>query len=81
MCGSSFVASTLAGAPRSPSPHRTRTAGHPNQRAHPCAHQKHVRTLMFQVLTHSGNRFGLSNFFSSSSVAQMRKPSLRNASR
>jgi hypothetical protein len=34
------VASTLAGAPRSPS----RTAGYPNQRAHPCAHQ-HARTL------------------------------------
>ena len=28
------VASTLAGAPRSPSPHRTRTAGYPNHRAH-----------------------------------------------
>jgi hypothetical protein len=37
------VASTLAGAPRSPSPHRT--AGYPNQRAHPCGHQEHARTL------------------------------------
>ena len=45
------VASTLAGAPRSPSPHRTRTAGYPNQRAHPCAHQEHARTL-----THSTDR-------------------------
>ena len=40
------VASTLAGAPRSPSPHRTRTAGYPNKRAHPCAHQEHARTLI-----------------------------------
>ena len=45
------VASTLAGAPRSPSPHRTRTAGYRNQRAHPCAHQEHARTL-----THSTDR-------------------------
>jgi hypothetical protein len=45
------VASTLAGAPRSPSPHRTRTAGYPNQRAHPCYHQEHARTL-----THSTDR-------------------------
>ena len=45
------VASTLAGAPRSPSPHRTRTAGYPNQWAHPCAHQEHARTL-----THSTDR-------------------------
>src|ERR1700722_1531279 len=45
------VASTLAGMPRSPSPHRTRTAGYPNQRAHPCAHQEHARTL-----THSTDR-------------------------
>jgi hypothetical protein len=45
------VASTLAGAPRSPSPHRTRTEGYPNQRAHPCAHQEHARTL-----THSTDR-------------------------
>ena len=41
----------LAGAPRSPSPHRTRTAGYPNQRAHRCAHQEHARTL-----THSTDR-------------------------
>jgi hypothetical protein len=41
------VASTLAGAPQSPSPHR----GYPNQRAHPCAHQEHARTL-----THSTDR-------------------------
>jgi hypothetical protein len=39
------VTSTLAGAPWSLSPHRTRTAGYPNQRAHPCAHQEHARTL------------------------------------
>ena len=45
------VASTLAGAPRSPSPRRTRTAGYPNQRAHTCAHQEHARTL-----THSTDR-------------------------
>ena len=45
------VPSTLAGAPRSPSPHRTRTAGYPNQRAHPCAHQELARTL-----THSTDR-------------------------
>ena len=45
------VASTLAGAPRSPSPHRTHTVGYPNQRAHPCAHQEHARTL-----THSTDR-------------------------
>ena len=45
------VASTLAGAPRSPSPHRTRTAGYPNQRTHPCAHRQHARTL-----THSTDR-------------------------
>jgi hypothetical protein len=45
------AASTLAGAPRSRSPHRTRTAGYPNQRAHPCAHQEHARTL-----THSTDR-------------------------
>jgi hypothetical protein len=38
------VAATLAGAPRSPSPHRTRTAGYTTQRAHPCAHQEHART-------------------------------------
>jgi hypothetical protein len=42
-----FVALTLTGAPRSPS----RTAGYPNQRAHPCAPQEHARTL-----THSTNR-------------------------
>ena len=41
------VASTPAGAPRSP----PRTAGYPNQRAHPCAHQEHARTL-----THSTDR-------------------------
>jgi transposase len=35
----------LAGAPPSPSPRRTRTPGYPNQRAHPGAHQEHVRTL------------------------------------
>jgi hypothetical protein len=46
-----IVASTLAGAPRSPSPQRTRTAGYPNRRAHPCAHQEHARTL-----THSTDR-------------------------
>jgi hypothetical protein len=34
-----------------------------------------------QVFLHSGRRFGLSNFLSSSSVAQMRNPSLRNPSR
>jgi hypothetical protein len=50
-CESRFVASTLAGAPRSRSPHRTRTAGYPNQRAHPRAHQEHARTL-----THSTDR-------------------------
>jgi hypothetical protein len=32
-------------------PARTRTAGYPNQRAHPCAHQEHARTL-----THSADR-------------------------
>ena len=36
---------------RSPSPHRTRTAEYPNQRAHPCAHLEHARTL-----THSTGR-------------------------
>ena len=45
------VASTLAGAPRSPFPHRTRAAGYPDQRAHPCAHQEHARAL-----THSTDR-------------------------
>jgi hypothetical protein len=45
------VASALPGAPRSSSPHRTRTAGYPNQRAHLCAHQEHARTL-----THSTDR-------------------------
>jgi hypothetical protein len=45
------VASTLAGAPRSPSPHRTRTAGYPNQRPHRCAHQERARAL-----THSTDR-------------------------
>ena len=25
-----------------PAPHHTRTAGYPNQRAHPCAHQEHA---------------------------------------
>jgi transposase len=43
--GVEVVASTLAGARRSPSPNRTRTAGYPNQRAHPRAHQEHARTL------------------------------------
>jgi hypothetical protein len=33
--GSGLVASTLAGAPRSPSPHR-------GYRKHPCAHQEHA---------------------------------------
>ena len=32
-------------------PARTRTAGYPNQRAHPCAHQEHAR-----ILTHSTDR-------------------------
>jgi hypothetical protein len=45
------VAATLAGAPWSPSPRRTRTAGYTNQRAHPWAHQEHARTL-----THSTDR-------------------------
>ena len=45
------VASTLAGAQRSLSPHRTRTTGYPNPRAHPCAQLEHARTL-----THSTDR-------------------------
>jgi hypothetical protein len=46
-CGSSFVAYTLEGAPRSPFSHRTYTAGYPNQRRariH-CARKEHARTL------------------------------------
>jgi len=46
------VASALGGAPRSSSPHRTRTAGYPNQPAHPCAHQEHARTQTHSTESH-----------------------------
>jgi hypothetical protein len=45
------VASTLAGAPRSLSPHRTPTAGYPTRGLTHAAHQEHARTL-----THSTDR-------------------------
>jgi hypothetical protein len=45
------VASTLRGRAAVTLPARARTAGYPNQRAHPCAYQEHARTL-----THSTDR-------------------------